>query len=280
MFLIPEGLGLYCESVGIVPCHVAQYLGHPFIYPTGSDVGAAVARGWEWDGVLRAIVETLIPVDDPMVCEVGSNIGASILEILHARPRARVSCYEPANRFRAFLAYNLQLAGYGRVEVKPYLVDRTHGEGFIHHDDTSGSIRAMDHLGVRQEARVVTLDEEFRDRNSPLDFIKTDTDGNDLEVLRGAEKILREDQPVLFLEFCPGLMRSDAEADLVWLQSLGYERFVCLNHLGFLVGITSDAARTVAWSNEFTYCDLLTCAAGSDADNRLAHLSLTSVPQA
>lgn len=276
---IPDGLGLYCEPAGPVPCHVTQYLGHPFVYPVGSEVGAAVARGWEWDRVLRDIVQILLPEEDPTVCEVGSNIGASVLEILHVKPRARVSCYEPSNRFRAFLIYNLQLAGFGKVAVRPYLVDRNSGEGFIHHDHTSGSIRTMDHLGIRQEARVVTLDEEFRGREAPLAFLKTDTDGNDLEVLQGGEALLREDHPVVFMEFCPGLMQTDAREGLVWLQAMGYGRFVCLDHLGFLVGVTSDAAKAVEWSVKHSYCDVLTCAAGSEADDLLARLALTPSPR-
>lgn len=275
---IPEGLCLSNEATGQMPCRVAHYLGRPFVYPAGSDVGAAIAQGWDWDGVLRTIINTLVPDDEPLICEVGSNIGASILEILSVRPRARASCFEPSDRYRAFLEYNLALAGFDRVRVFPYLVDRQAGTGAVHTDGTSGSIRPMPHLATVQEAKIVTLDEELAGRVGTMRFLKTDTDGNDLEVLRGAEGILREDQPVLFLEFCPALMQTDPVADLMWLQGLGYQRLLCLNHLGYLIGMTSDARQAVDWAKQHTYCDFLTCASGTAADGRLVDIGIPAVP--
>ena len=44
-----------------------------------------------------------------------------------------------------------------------------------------------------------------------------------MEVLRGAEGILRRDAPALFFEFYPVLMCSQPEQDLAWLQGLGYD---------------------------------------------------------
>lgn len=271
MTTLPEGLGLYCDSVGWVPCQVVEYLGRPFVFPTGSEVGAAIARGWEWDNVLRALLATLVPDDEPTVCEVGSNIGASLLEVLAAKPRARALSFEPSDCFRAFLKYNLQVAGFADVTVLPYLVSREPGRGFIHTDGTSGSIREMPHLTSRQSAQVVTLDEVFGERQ-PVSFIKTDTDGHDMEVLRGGEEVLRRDRPVLFFEFCPMLMCSDPAADLAWLQGVDYGRFACLNNFGHLVGVTDDPQQAVQWANEHVYCDVVTCPRGSVADRRVETL--------
>jgi FkbM family methyltransferase len=277
MATLPDGLGLYCASVGWVPCHVVQYLGKPFLYPTGSEVGVAIARGWEWDKVLRSLLERLVPEQQPVLCEVGSNIGASLLQILAAKPGARVLSFEPSDRFRAFLKYNLQLAGFTEVMVSPYLVGRESGRGFIHTDGTSGSIRQMPHLTSRQAAPVTTLDEVFR-QGEPVSLIKTDTDGHDMEVLRGGEEVLRRDRPILFFEFCPMLMCSEPALDVAWLQTLDYMRFVCLNNLGYLVGVTTDAQQVVGWATEHLYCDVLTCAEGSVAQRRLESLSFALGP--
>ena len=264
----PSGLALYCESMGWMPSQVVQYLGHPFLYPTGSQVGDAIGNGWEWDNVLRPILTTLVPDEKPMVCEVGSNIGASLLEILAAKPHARALAFEPADRYRAYLEYNLRLAGFTDVEVSASLVDSKSGTGFINTDGTSGSIRAMPHLTTVQAAPVTTLDEALRGRDR-LTFLKTDTDGHDMEVLHGAEETLRRDQPVLFLEFCPVLMVTPPGPELVWLQGLGYRRLVCLDNGGRLVGVTTDAEEAAAWSDAYWYCDILTCPAGSAAETRL-----------
>jgi len=273
----PGGLALYCDSMGWMPSRVVHYLGHPFVYPTGSQVGDAIASGWEWDGVLRPILAALVPDEKPMVCEVGSNIGASLLEILVAKPHARVLSFEPADRYRAFLEYNLALAGFTEVEVSASLVDSKPGTGFISTDGTSGSIRAMPHLTTTQAAPVTTLDEALR-RHDPLTFLKTDTDGHDMEVLHGAEATLRHDRPVLFLEFCPVLMETPPVPELAWLQRLGYRRFVCLDNAGRLVGETTDPEQAVSWSDAYWYCDILTCPAGSPSEGRLGSLSLPPAP--
>ena len=273
----PSGLALWCESMGWMPSEVVQYLGHPFVYPTDSQVGTAIGNGWEWDNVLRPIVAALVPDDKPMVCEVGSNIGASLLEILAVKPHARVLAFEPADRYRAFLEYNLRLAGFSDIEISSSLVDRTPGTGFINTDGTSGSIRAMPHLTNVQAAPVTTLDQAWRHRD-PLTFLKTDTDGHDMEVLHGAEETLRRDQPVLFLEFCPVLMVTPPAPELAWLQGLGYRRLVCLDNAGRLVGVTTDAEEAAAWADAYWYCDILTCPSGSAAEGRLDALARSLPP--
>ena len=261
-----------------MPSQVVQYLGHPFVYPIGSQVGDAIAGGWEWDNVLRPILSTLVPDEKPVVCEVGSNIGASLLEILVAKPHARVLCFEPADRYRGRTSSTTcawpasATWRFWRCSSTPGL-----GTGFINTDGTSGSIRAMPHLTTIQAAPVTTLDEALL-RRDPLTFLKTDTDGHDMEVLHGAEATLRRDRPVLFLEFCPVLMVTPATPELAWLQGLGYRRFMCLDNAGRLVGITTDPDQAASWSDAYWYCDILTCAEGSAADRRLDDLSLPAAP--
>ncbi|HUS22360.1 MAG TPA: FkbM family methyltransferase [Aeromicrobium sp.] len=260
----------------VVSCLEVSYLGHPFLYPETSEVGAAIARGWDWDHVLRPIVDGVLPLPNPTICEVGSNIGASVLEMLAVRPRARVTCYEPSDRYRAVLEHNLSAAGFdgSNVSVRDCIVDRNAGTRHIYTDDTSGSIRPGGHLTRTQVADAVRLDDAFVGRAEPLQLLKTDTDGNDLEVLRGAESLLAEDRPVLFVEFCPELIATDPVADLQWLQGLGYKQLVCLDHLGFHVGTTSDAAQATEWSSDLGYCDILAGVEGTEFSARISGLRL------
>jgi hypothetical protein len=41
------------------------YLDKPFVYPTESLIGWFLERGRSWDGVLRPILETLVPKSTP-----------------------------------------------------------------------------------------------------------------------------------------------------------------------------------------------------------------------
>jgi FkbM family methyltransferase len=258
-----------------VPIRETLYLGHPFVYPSDSLIGAAfIDKGKDWDITLRTIVPVLLPKEEPVICEVGSNIGASLLQILAVKPRARVLACEPSDRFRPFLEHNLELAGFDHVEILPLLMGSKSGSMWLYNNSSSASVVSADYDGHEPRGKelieMTTLDDVFRDRDQ-VDFIKTDTDGFDFEVLRGAEATLRRDRPILFFEFDVDLL-SEPLADLMWLQSVGYRRLVCLAPEGELVGMTENPEQVVAWAGAREYCDVLACIEHSAAEARLGRL--------
>lgn len=270
------------SEIGPVPSLETSYLGHPFIYPYDSLIGKVIADGQEWDSVLNKLVAGLLPDKEPTICEVGSNIGASLLQIMAAKPQARLLAFEPSTRFLPFLEGNLEAAGFkDNVEIFPLLLGRESGDTWLYNNSSSASVVSADYDGHqprgKQHIEMTTLDEVLRDRG-PVDFVKTDTDGFDFEVLRGAEATLRRDRPILYFELAPHLA-SDPVAELLWLQSLGYRRFVCVRPQGALPvevvlinGITRDPEQAIAWANEDGLCDVLTCPEGSPAEARLEHI--------
>src|SRR5437899_7291598 len=70
------------------PARSTTYFGNRFSFPSDSRIGQIIADGGDWDPVLRSISATLLPSGDPVVCDVGSNIGASLMQILASRPSA------------------------------------------------------------------------------------------------------------------------------------------------------------------------------------------------
>lgn len=264
------------DRLGWVPSRVTTYLGHQFAYPLDSLIGRKIAAGKEWDANLAVIVPALLPMDEPAICEVGSNIGASLLQIMKVKPHARVVAFEPSNRFRPFLERNLRLAGIKRVEILPLLVGRSEGMVWLYNNASSASVgHVRPELKPRrkQHACTTTLDEVYHQRPR-VDFVKVDTDGFDLEVLRGAEEMLRRDAPALYFELFPALLpiTSTLQLDLAWLQGAGYVRFVCFSPPGKLMGLTGEVEQLISWANEDDYCDVLVCRAGSPAEARLEGL--------
>ncbi len=268
---------------GSVPAKETFYLDHPFVYPYDSDIGEIIARGGEWDAVLRTVVSELLTEEEPTIYEVGGNIGASLLQILAAKPHARVVTFEPSARFRPYLEHNLKLAGFDRdqVEVFPMLVGREPGSMWLYRFTTTASTADVTHLGHEPRGKelveMTTLDEISRDRG-PVDFIKVDADGFDFEVLRGAEATLKRDRPILHFEFAPRYLVEAAPSapveELAWLQSVGYRQLVCLDPAGQLLGTTDDPEQVLAWANthpnfDMSYCDVLTCPEGSASEARL-----------
>ena len=66
-------------------------------------------------------------------------------------------------------------------------------------------------------------------------FLKVDTDGFDLRVLRGAGDLLARARPVVFFEYDPQLLARSSDDPLSifpWLRSLGYERLTVFTNIG------------------------------------------------
>ncbi|MDW8230331.1 MAG: FkbM family methyltransferase [Saprospiraceae bacterium] len=67
-------------------------------------------------------------------------------------------------------------------------------------------------------ARVERLDDQPFTRERPVDLIKIDVEGCELDVLRGGEQVIRRDRPVLIIEDNPE-QRTELHN---WLAMLGY----------------------------------------------------------
>jgi hypothetical protein len=80
---------------------------------------------------------------------------------------------------------------------------------------------------VKLTIQITTLDQDRRDQELPgPDFIKIDTEGLELDVLKGALNILNERRPILFLEMHGETMSEKKRkvAEIVaLLEETGYE---------------------------------------------------------
>ena len=269
----------WLDQLGWVPSGVTTYLDHPFVYPLDSGIGRTIACGEEWDAILGTIIPALLPMDELVICESGSNIGASLLQMKRVRPLAHILAFEPSDRFRPFLERNLELAGVNRVEISSLFLGRHDGTIWLYNNNSSASARLKYDRGSRtkrkgprrkQSVMMTTLDEVFHQRPH-VDFIKVDTDGFDLEVVRGAEVTLKRDSPILYFELLP-IQGFTPAADMTWLQSIGYCRFVCFTPSGKLLGVTHNVEQSIAWASTNGYCDILVCREGSPSEARLEGL--------
>ena len=204
-----------------------SYLGWSFSYPSRSIVGRAVAEGLTWDPHLVELVEEL--PRGGTVCEVGSNVGASLLTMARARADLRFVCFEPSPRFAPYLRENVARNGLGdRVRVEQRLVGPRGGRFNLTSNTSTGSVvagRYDRHIPLAtSELPALALDDFFAGGEDP-DFLKIDTDGFELRVLQSAEAMLRRSLPVLFVEYTPELLeragdRPSALPEL--LRSVGY----------------------------------------------------------
>lgn len=135
----------------------------------------------------------------PVCLDVGANIGQTVIEITDVFPSARIHAFEP---FSEPLAQLRQVAAARpSVCVVPVALGSVAGETMVEPRERSvlnslrGATVASDSAplaGPGTEKIVVrTLDEYCEaERISSVDILKTDTEGYDAEVLKGAKTLL------------------------------------------------------------------------------------------
>ncbi len=126
------------------------------------------------------------------VFDVGANTGQSAIEYLIAFPAADIYCFEPVSKTAQILRTNLTNP---RVHCFQMAMGNAAGDATIYlneNDTTNSLIQSGTSIG-QEKVAVTTVDLFMDDHNvRQIDLLKIDTEGFDLEVLKGAQEALRE----------------------------------------------------------------------------------------
>jgi FkbM family methyltransferase len=171
-----------------------------------------------------------------LVFDVGANQGITSLFYARTFPSALVVAVEPHPFNAAQILRNARANLAGNLAVLPCAVSERPGEVFIS-DHSNSSVVARDGISVP----AVRLDDL---RSGPVRFLKIDVEGLELEVLRGAESLVRADRPVLdvevhlfFREDPLAFLRSVVE----WLTVFDYRFDAVAGYQGQLVENAGEA---------------------------------------
>lgn len=181
-----------------------------------------------------AALRRLCPPDG-VVLDIGANVGAQALPLAAAlSPGSRVVAVEPTDhaygRLRRNLALNPSIAD--RVQALHLALvaegDRAAASYFASwpltpttgvHPVHQGAPHVSTALGVTLDALVHDLALE------PVHLIKLDVDGNELDVLRGAQDTLARLRPTVVFEFCPYLLDEAGESPHTLLSIFDEHRY-------------------------------------------------------
>ena len=193
--------------------------------------------------------------------DVGANIGDSVA-IFAAAGVEQVLAVEPDDRFYELLVQNV---GHipGVHTVKALLADVAGARrGELQSAGGTGHWRdGSDAPAVPATTIDLLLAEASLE--DPVRLIKSDTDGFDLRIIRGAERTLQSG-PVLFFEYDPDMFADDdGPAFLHWLGDAGYsDLLVWDNTARLLLGTTPFAAAALEDLDRYyrgkpdAYCDI------------------------
>ena len=165
-----------------------------------------------------------------VIFDVGAHTGESALKFSFAFPKARIYCFEPVRA--TFEKLKRNLAGYKKIICHNLAFGSSDGKATVYLTErsTNNSLLRPEAFVGSESVAVRTLD-GFTAENQigRIDLLKVDTEGFDLEVLKGARNMLSGRQiPFVITEI--GFHPQDTTRALfddvrAYLLALGYAVF-------------------------------------------------------
>ena len=187
-----------------LPAFIARYAdGRAFELPANEGPYAQIFTLGEFEPAESEAVRTLLRAGDFAV-DVGANLGwFTVLMASCVKPNGEVWAIEPMAPTIASLERNLELNPELAVRVQPLAIGAEDGEldlhlfaGLGHGHASAATLDRTDFTTYR--VRVRTLD-GLLEHQPPPAFVKIDVEGSELDVLRGAERVLSADRPPMWM---------------------------------------------------------------------------------
>ena len=195
---------------------------------------AFLYRAWRYrlkvePAEVRLVIAALAPGD--CAVDIGAHRGGYLYWMQKGvGPRGRVFAFEPQAELAAYLRSIVAQSGLAQVTVEELAISDAEGEATLQVPDGGPACGATLEPGLvtgpssSRGVRTVTLDGYFEPfRELRIRLIKCDAEGHELRILRGAEKLLRAQGPLLIFE-CEARHRPHGSVAEVfdWLAAIGY----------------------------------------------------------
>lgn len=172
------------------------------------DLYTSIRRGVAWEPwVLDACLELLRPGD--VFLDIGANAGAVAVSVAVKRRDVTVFAIEPQPHLARLIKISARLNEVD-VQVLPVLLGDEDGlaELFVPGQATHASVVARAAGTPSMTAPITTLDALIAKQTVPVPAtIKIDVEGSELNVFRGARRLLREHPPAIVFEADENLER-------------------------------------------------------------------------
>lgn len=177
----------------------------------------------------------LLP-DDGIVLDIGANIGVTSYHLAKKRPKSTVFSFEPLEinmeilrrikkRFRLNNIREFMMAlgdENTTLEMVMPVINKVPMHGLSHavHKDITEN-----NNGLRFDVPMVRLDDfrELKNTNKRITGMKIDVENFEYFVLRGAEKLIKKNKPVIYCELWENENRKKS---ITFLNNLGYSAFI------------------------------------------------------
>jgi FkbM family methyltransferase len=188
--------------------------------------------------------------DDAVIFDVGGNVGIMSLFFASKVKKGNVFAFEPTDyalkKFHKNLELNPTLAE--RIEVHQHFIyssieDEPKLEAYSSWKLTGSEKRHSVHKGIAKSAEdvsAITLDYFIEKKGiNRLDLIKIDTDGYELEVLKGGEKLLSTLRPKVIFEIGLYIMKEKRISYLDYQSLFSTVNYKIFNTKGVEVSVNN-----------------------------------------
>lgn len=197
---------------------------------------------------VRRIMQAVVEPGDHVV-DVGSSVGLHTLALARAAGAGgRVDAFEAEPRLAPNLQRMLDVNGLSQVNLHAFAVGAEDGSTSFHVARTIGhsslySLGAEDLVREEVEVEVRALDSVIGSTES-VDFMKIDVEGAELDVIRGAKRVLENSPQCSIIAECgPSHLRRIGVSTADWFEEFsvhGFKPFAITEPFGRLNGLTVD----------------------------------------
>ncbi len=159
--------------------------------------------------VTRLITEKML--NSHCFADVGAHVGYYTCVASKLMNNGQIFSFEMDGDNYALLIKNIGLNDYQKVKAVQAAVSNTVGTTeYVKHRKGSSSGFSLSYNPERDsthgnlvKVETITLDNFFKEQNSWPDLIKIDVEGAELKVLQGADQLLQNANPIIFVEVHP-----------------------------------------------------------------------------
>jgi FkbM family methyltransferase len=183
---------------------------------------------------------------DAVIFDVGASFGMMTLQFAKLVPLGKVYSFEPTfyafSKLKRNIELNPELAEH-IVPIQGFVSSKTSGGHHIKAyaswkvGGTVEGTRHQIHGGISKSADgigAVSLDDFCaQNRVERLDFIKIDTDGHELEVLKGAQEVIGKFRPIIIFEVGIYIMEETNIGFSDYLKFFGFLSYSLFDASGF-----------------------------------------------
>jgi FkbM family methyltransferase len=216
---------------------VITYCGFDLFYNRGNSIIERLKKEEVFEkGLCTTMVASLEGRANPVLLDIGANLGLISLYVLERMPNVTIHAFEPGPQQSALLEKTIQANTLSdRIHInKIALSDKVGKHTFYSHPKRDQAKDGLYDTGrgektVAIEVDTTTLDAWWKQAGRPhVDAVKMDTEGAELLILRGAREFLEAVQPIVYLEIEPRNLKAypyNEEELITFLETIGFDVF-------------------------------------------------------